>query len=462
MDLNESKSLDLSAPNLQDAVNILIEHEHALCRGDEDAADELLADLEPHLRRLNWAQNEWLRGLSGDLHMLNDEETSVDNPYADGEYWTFMAEAWVNLENDPDKFLTLLRFRQDRFLSAGVAYARGRAYGILGFPNVGASFMRRASELDPQQPYYQMALLTLLNHQNLPNELDKELAEILATPATDPDLVVMAVTLSFTRAVKASADVARDYLGEMRQKLQRVFKRNPLEDFNPSTALMGLHTLGSIQDRLNRPAKAQELYRQALRIDPQNQAVRVSLAMSLLQHNETQAFQMFSQVALEGTPFEVAYLFAAKYAGEQGMFEDSAMMAEKAIAITKDVMVRAYAYEFIAISEAEMNGPTNKAREYFSEALRLAPNNVNIQSNYDLFQSEAVKAESQPKHEKKSAQNHSPSRWLLSDASLVEAVRLGSQINEDGIGRRLSEESTKLNIATTENLTGRLRFDHAA
>ncbi len=462
LDLNEPKPLDLSAPSLQDAVNILIAHEHALCRGDEDAADELLADLEPHLRRLNWAQNEWLRGVSGDLHMLNDEETSEDNRYPADEYWTLMAETWANIEDDPDRFLRLLRFKQNRFSPAKVAYARGRAYSILGFLNVGTVFMRRASELDPQQPYYKMALMTLLNRQEWSDELDTELKGILAGSTTDPDLLVVAATLSFTRAVKASADVARAYLGEMRQKLQRIFDQNPLETLNPSTAFMGLHTLGSIQDKLKRPAAAQELYRQALRINPQDQAVRVSLALSLLQSNETEAFQLFSQVASEGTPFEIAYLFAAKYAGEQGLFADAAVMAEKALTITKNTTVRAYAYEFLAISEAEVNGSTDKAREYFSEALRLAPDNANIQNNYNLFQAEAGWTEAQPAREEKFTQKHPSGRWLLSDASLVEAWRLGAQINEDGIGRSLSEESKKLNIATTESLTRQSKFDHAA
>ena len=462
MELNEPKLLDLSAPSLQDAVNILIAHEHALCRGDEDAADELLADLEPHLRRLTWPQNEWLRGLSGDLHMLNDEETSVDNPYSTGDYWALMATAWVNMEDDPDNFLRLLRFKQDRFSPAKVAYARGRGYGILGFSNVGTVFMRLASKLDPQQPYYRMALLTLLNRQNLSDDLDKELKEILDDPASDPDLVVIAVTLSFTRSVKAFGNLARAYLGEMRQKLQRVFDQKPLETVKPSTAFMGLHTLGSIQDRLNRPAKAQELYRQALQMNPQNQAVRVSLALSLLQNNETEAFQIFSQVAAEGTLFEIAYLFAAKYAGEREMFAESAAMAERALTITRDTIVRAYACEFLGISEAEMNGPTEKAQEYFSEALRLAPGNTNIQNNYNLFQEELNRNAAQPVNEGKAAQKRPASRWLLLDTSLVEAHRLGLQTNEAGITKSLSDESKKLITATTESLTRQSRFDRAA
>jgi hypothetical protein len=52
---------------LRKAVCVLLEHELAVRQGNEDVADELLADLETHLRGLTGEQNEWLRNLSGDL-----------------------------------------------------------------------------------------------------------------------------------------------------------------------------------------------------------------------------------------------------------------------------------------------------------------------------------------------------------------------------------------------------------
>ena len=228
----------------------------------------------------------------------------------------------------------------------------------------------------------------------------------------------------------------------------------------PLTAFMGLHTLGSIQDRLNRPMKAQELYRRALEISPQDQTVRVSLALSLLRNNEMEAFRIFSQVAAEGTRFEVAYLFAAKHAGEQGRFADAAAMAEKVITIAGNPLAVAYAHEFLAISEAELNGPTDKAREHFAEALRLAPDNVNIQSNHELFHADSAMSEVQ--HLKGTQQKEPSSTWLLTDASLVEIYRLGLQTNQDGITKRLDEESKQLDTVTAENLTRQSKFARAA
>lgn len=356
--------------------------------------------------------------------------------------------------------LRLLRFRQDRFSPPGVAYARGRAYGILGFLNVATVFMRLASGLAPQQSYYKMALLTLLNRQERSDELDKELEVMLTDPATDPDTVVVAVTLSFMRAVRASMDLARTYLGELRRTLQRALDKKPPQTMKPATAFMGLHTLGSIQDRLNRPMKAQELYRQALRINPQDQTVRVSLALSLLQNNEIEAFRLFGQVAAEGTRFEVAYLFAAKHAGEQGRFADAAVMAEKAITIAGNPLAVAYAHEFLAVSEAELNGLTDKAREHFAEALRLAPDNTNVQSNYDLFHAKLAMAE--VRYSNETEQKQPPTTWLLTDATLVEVYRLGLQTNQDGITKSLDEESKQLDTATAENLTRQSKFARAA
>ena len=230
----------------------------------------------------------------------------------------------------------------------------------------------------------------------------------------------------------------------------------------PPTASLGLYTLGSIQDKLNRPAKAQEFYRQAIRINPQDQAIRISLALSLLKTNEDEALHIFSQIAAEGTRFEVAYLFAAKHAGERKMFAESAEMAEKVLSITGNSMASAFAHEILAISEVEMNGPTGKAREHFAEALRLAPDNANIRSNYTLFQAELNKAEAQPAHAEKPVQDHASNRWLIPDANLIKAYQLSLQTNEDGITRSLAEESKKLNTATTENLAGQSRFAHAA
>ena len=458
---NEPTRFDLSDSNFQDAINILIAHEYALCRGDDDTADELLANLEPHLRQLNWAQNEWLRGLSGDLHMLNNEEVFVNNPYSSNEYRRLISEAWINVENDPDSFLSLLRFKQNRFAPASLAYARGRTYSILGFPNVATAFLQLAARLDPQQSFYKMALITLLNRQKRSDELDRELKEILADPMTSPDLVVFAVTISFSRAVKRSEDVARIFLGEIRQELQDVFNQHSLETLNPKTAVMGLHTLGSIQDKLNRPAKAQKLYRQALEIDSKDQAVRVSLALSLLPTDEIEAYQIFSQVATEGTPFEIAYLFAAKHAGEQGLFEESTRMAEKALASTEDMTVRAYAYEFLAISEAEVNGPTDAAQYYFSEALRLAPDNATIQRNYDNFLEELNSSKAQAALGSHSAKIRSSSTWLL-DAGFLSGLVSSVEISEGNISRNLSVESERLNGVTTESLGRQSNFAHAS
>ncbi len=153
MDLNEPKPLDLSAPSLQDAVNILIAHEHALCRGDEDAADELLADLEPHLRRLNWAQNEWLRGLSGDLHMLNDDETLEANEQSAEEYREALRNVWGlgnGAPNDANTLLGLLRKEQDFLTRDMVSFGRASAYRSLGFTQLALEFSRNAVSLDPK------------------------------------------------------------------------------------------------------------------------------------------------------------------------------------------------------------------------------------------------------------------------------------------------------------------------
>lgn len=447
------------SPNNQQYADVLIRVQSAICSGDEAEAVRLCDEAIDLAEGLSVAEVQWMQWLSSDLESLCQRELLQENPYSAHKYWVLMAETWTSLEGDPDSFLSLLRFKQDKFSPARMAYARGRAYGLLGFLNVGTVFMRMAAELDPGQTYYKMALLTMLNSQQRFDELDRELNEILTSPITDPDLVVTAAAISFNRTIKTSADVARPYLGEMRRKLQRIFDQNSLQTFQHSTAVLGLQTLGSIQDKLNRPAKAQELYRRALQLAPQNQAIQIALAMSLLRDNEPEAFQIFTEVAKEGTPFEIAYLFAAKHAGQQGLFAEAVEMAEKAVAITKDVRVRAFAYEILGISEAEVNGPTDKAAGYFSEALRLLPDNTNIQANYNSFQEELSKVEVQPGTESRPEIEPLSNQWLMLDTKLaIEVFNTGGQANEDAFKGNVLDESEKLNLATTDYLRTQSQF----
>lgn len=418
-------------PSNQEYAEVLIRVQEAICAGNFDEAGRLCDEAVDLAEGLSVAEVHWMQDLSSDLEALCGEELLQKNPYSYQEYEALLAEKWNGIQNDPDGFLRLLRSEQSNLPHARMAYARGRAYGILGFLNVATVFTRMASNLDPQQPFYRMALITMLNDQQRFEELDKELTEILASAIATPDLIVNAAAISFNRAIKAPSAPERPYLGELRRKLQQIFSQNPVRVLKPGTAVVGLHTLGSIQDRLRRPAKAQQYFRQALEVDPQNQAVRISLALSLLQNDETEAARLFDQVAAEGTHFEIAYLFAAKYAGERGSFAHSTAMAEKALAVTGSTTLRAYAYEVLAINEAETNGPTRKAYEYFSEALRLAPQNTNIQANYNAFQVSLNENADQSEANKQPQSKHHSSQWVLWDDKLIEGVKFSHQASRD-------------------------------
>lgn len=437
--------------NNQKYVEVLIDVQNAICAGDFDQAGRLCDASLDLAEGLSVVEVHWMQNLSSDLEALCGEELLQNNPYSSQEYQVLLEETWTGIEDAPDDFLRLLRFEQGVLPPVSKAYARGRAYSLLGFLNAACVFTRMASELDPQQPFYKMALITILNNQKRFEELDKELRHILIGPIADPDLIVNAAAIFLNRAIKASADLDRISLGELRQRLQQVFGRNSLRALRPSTAVLGFHTLGSIQDRLHRPAKAQEFYRQALTIDPQNQAVRISLALSLLQDNETEAYQIFNQVADEGTSFELAYLMAGKLAGERGLFTQSSAMAQKAIEVTESAMVCAFAYEMLAISEAEINGPNDKAGEYFLEALRLAPDNTHIYANYSHFQGEFIKVKEQPKTRNQSGHKRPSIEWLVPNTeNFYASVKANFQVNEDRLVKSLPG-LTMVQLSTSES-----------
>ncbi len=408
-------------PNNQKYADVLIGVQQAICEGNDAEAGRLCDESIDLAESLSFAVVRWMQSLSSDLESFCDEELLQENNYSPDAYWELVGQACFVIENDPEQLLRLLRFKQNILTPDKIAYFRGRAYGLLGFPNVGIAFTRLASELAPQQPAYRIALINLLKEQEHSDELGEELNRLLSDPATSPKLIIFAVTISYSKFYKTAKGESRSYLGEMKQKLEYVFNYHPLETFDHNTALMGLHTLGVLQDRLNRPAKAQKIYLRALQLAPDNQHLRMSLAMSLIRTNSIEANRIFRQIAMEGTQFEAAYLFAAKAAAESGSFVEAAMMAEKVLAITGETRLRALAYEMLAIIESELNGVSDKAEQYFSEALRLAPDDANIQYNYEIFQDEANKGESQQSAQGQPLQKHSLNEWLELNSIFNEA-----------------------------------------
>ena len=184
-------------PNIQEYADVLIRVQQAICASDNEAAGRLCDETSDLADSLTVAEVRWTQRLSSDLESLCDEELLNSNPYSRAEYGLNLGQAWLNVEDNPENFLAFLRYEQDVIAPDRLAYVRARTYGILGFPSVYVAFMRRASQLAPDNSVYKIFLIEALRLQGRYGELEEILEDVLAAPEVEADLVVFAVGASF-------------------------------------------------------------------------------------------------------------------------------------------------------------------------------------------------------------------------------------------------------------------------
>ena len=326
---DEKKPLDLDAPDLQNAVRILVAHEHALCRGDEDAADELLADLEPFLRRLTWAQNEWLRGLSGDLHMLNDEETFVENPYSSKEHSRLMLAAFHG--RDSEAVLSLLRMKQSKASADVVAYGRSRAYSWLGFHEVAIAFLRHAIKLCSTDQDYLVFLLYDLQNLGQYQELWETAQTIFSTAGTSPPRIFLTVGTVFNIREHLPPQLRRNILGRLHQELNQALKAQYDPHFGSAGIALGYIMLGLVQEALGRSAKVEEAFLTAASIYPSDDAPWALLGNFLFRKNPDKAIYCFRQAIYRKTVYAAAYVVVAMAALNQKDYDSCKQLCHLAL-----------------------------------------------------------------------------------------------------------------------------------
>lgn len=408
MDLNKPKLLDLSTPYLQNAVNILIAHEHALCRGDEDAADELLADLEPHLRRLNWAQNEWLRGLSGDLHMLNDDETLEANEQSAEEYREALRNVWglgKSVPNDANRLLALLRKEQDVLTRAMVSFGRASAYRSLGFPQLALEFSQNAARLEPDNLIYQTFLLEDWRIQGeFRRAIDLGL-RLLDVPLDIPMIPLTAVATLHLIAIRLPEEEGRPLLGRARKRVETLLKQPGLQKMFLASALL---LQGNIYWALRRNRDAQRFFDEAIRLEPEDNTPYVAMGLLFQQSNDPKGAFYFQRAIEQGTEMAIPFLGLAQYALLDKNYEECRRLSLQALARAKDDRSRGMANALVGLAIFYEYGPTEEARERLRTGAALYPENEAARRNYDEV-------------EKAYQEKRPPEAWRSSD-TLIPAV----------------------------------------
>jgi tetratricopeptide (TPR) repeat protein len=367
-----------------EAIALLVDLQLAICEDNEQRADALRDALDIPLNKLSWEANEWLRGLSGDLDMLCDQEVFEPNNLPEADYQRKLLAACQNIETAPEEVLALLRKEQHTVSADVVAYFRGRAYSLLSIHQVGTLFLRRASELSPTRIQYKVVLLGNLWSAGNLNQAQPLIKAIFDDEGANPNAVLLAASIMF-QSVKSISPADRGSLGMLRQKVARVLRSPSLPAMVPAIASFGFIILGAISEILNRKSQARENYSRACDLMPGDAAPFLLRGRLMFKSDEQKALSDFRHAANLGVSDPLPYLILAREALKSGNYAEVHAMCMSAIQ-TGGPMVQGQAYEFMAIAETQMHGAIDLAQHYFNEARRLFPSDGNIQKNQALFE----------------------------------------------------------------------------
>jgi hypothetical protein len=136
--------------------------------GDSEEADLLRDEMDRPYSELSYEEVERLRGLSADLHMLDDSE--LYEPLQPGEdpversperLMERFRDAWT--QGDAETALTVMRLGPLPLDQAQIAYLRAEAYEQLGHPDTALFFAQYAAQLAPEDGLYPLKVLRLLS-----------------------------------------------------------------------------------------------------------------------------------------------------------------------------------------------------------------------------------------------------------------------------------------------------------
>lgn len=361
----------------------LVQIQHAICRGDTQMADHLCDASEDLGQSLSVAEIQWLQWLSSDLEMLCNQELLQPVEQTEDEYARSMTQAWLDIEEDPERVLKLLRYNRSFLAQSRVAYARARAYEILGYRGLKREFLRCAAHLAPENAVYKLLLVDeAASRDDLPEVL--ELVEGLFTsPASTPIMSLTAAGSAFMCMQSLSPAEARPVLGRLRGQVERVFNQGRGNGLEPRVEVFGLLLLGGIFEKLNRRSAATECYRQAHGLDANDCAALIALGGVLLDSKKEEAFALFEQAVALNTRFSLPYLCLAANELNSGNYDRAARLAEQTLTLQTPVRVQAYAHEVLGLANLGAGGISDGAIHHLGEAVSLAPESRWLRENYE-------------------------------------------------------------------------------
>jgi len=263
---------------------------------------------------------------------------------------------------------------------AGINYRLGEAYKALGKPDEAIAAMTENAALFPQAPDSFLALGELHLQKQ---EYEAAQKQYEAALACDPNLSKAYYGLATVAArlgQREQANAYRQRFKEVEEK-EREQAHESRATYDPlaltRASVAHTHTdVGRVLQANEQPAPAEQLWRRAALLDPNNVACRFSLADDYFRANRfAEALPWYQQIITIQPDNGVAYFFTGHIHEKRGEKAVAQEAYEKVIEVAPD---RAEGFLALARFLWENDGDLNRARLLLQRAVELAP----IAANY--------------------------------------------------------------------------------
>jgi tetratricopeptide (TPR) repeat protein len=308
-------------------------------------------------------------------------------------------------QGDWDRALGLLR-RWGRYVPAALlAYLRGTIWRAAGDAATAVVFLEHACRLDPANDNYRAIWLYFLKTADPARAIPEAQKVLDENERHSPVAIVYAAEIAFGPTLKTPGpDTVR-----MCQQLIPILERtlawmNTTDDVDgPALKGMVLSLLASCYEHVGDSRAAYNYYSRAIQQDPTNDALLVARGRLVYGANP-QAIVDFEQAIQLGCPLVWPYFFLAHHYLGSSRFDDCRLMCERALRKPAPPRVKSELYEFLAISQAGLQYPSDVVRRTFENAFRADSANDRARRNLERFEG-AVGSEAQPRDWERSSES---------------------------------------------------------
>lgn len=363
-------------------VDLLVRLHDAMRSGNEDEAERLREKMDEPGLHLNKDEIQWVKGLSSDLYMFDNDESFRPLDRTPLQLITDIKAATER--SDGEAMLQLLR-RASFVSPEHRAWFRSRAYELLGYYNLSLRFLAYASDQAPERPEYNyMILAKMVQQKDFVNARQAAL-HFLEMPNQPPKLRIIIAIALCSSTEDLPNEETRPFLLQASEIINSLMTAEQQNTLSSDDALMAWMILADAYFKLGEMDNALGADNKAVSVAPNNPYALEERGRHLLGTDRQGALEDFLAAANSGSRLPFPYLFVIREYLFQKQYSLAKDLSEKLISRTNVPRVQAQACEFLALAYYGLEYPASEVDGAYRRAIELSPENQRRRQNYDAI-----------------------------------------------------------------------------